>query len=84
MNQSEWKGFGNFILVEKIVEDTSKIRSINNKSFLSRGKVLENSKNKELGLENSIILYLQESAIEVTKQIEAVNQDFIIAVQKID
>lgn len=82
MDKEKLVGLNDFVLVEKIKEESNVIKSINNKELLSKGIVLANeySLSAPLGLKTgSSVLYINDYAIPVEKDIYAIKKEFIVA-----
>jgi len=75
-------GLNDYFIVEKQEENSNMICSRNNKSLLSKGKVLSGEilNNQTFIKVNSIVLYIDDGAIQISGNIYAVKKDFIVAI----
>ena len=81
LNKENLVGWNDYILIEKIKEDSGMIRSINNKEILSKGEILASEyllSNQTSLKAGSKVLYLEDYAVPVDKDIYAVKIDFIV------
>lgn len=82
MNKEKLVGLNDFVLVEKIKEESNVIKSINSKELLSKGTVLSSECNLKdsFGLKTGrVILYISDYAIPIQKDIYAIKKEFIVA-----
>ncbi len=74
-------GLNDYLIIEKQEENSNMICSRNNKDLLSKGKILSGEiLNKSTFIRvNSMVLYIDDGALQISGNIYAIKKDFIVA-----